>query len=338
MSTLPDLANWANLTIEERQLLVTADREAHPYNAPDSQAKFTARATACRAILQPYVESLGQFEVLKAHNHQMRDSTDKWTHERIVSSVVYGLCGLLWVYEAPVVHHLIERHKAGEALELLRGDILRCWACGQASELTRLQGNTLTPLRYDHSKPLSNFDHIELSDCPIDPALPYSAEIDVPSGKMVMANHLSPLFKEIEDPHSEENNICYVWGRKNCTLEYAKQGYIEMNIGNCSCVMYQTNEAGTKFIIGESGCVRGRKEIASVCTDFRGYGIADLHLAMKNGLAAMQTDRPHMSFDIIACKPGRYRFTHRYHLCRDDKREIFTHVEWIGPCSTVTPT
>lgn len=330
-ATLPDIANWANLTIEERQLLVKANRDVRPYDDKEAQAKFSARYTVCFDILKPYVESLGQFKVLKAHKHQMRDSKDKWTHERIVDSIVRGMCSQLWIHEAPVAQHLINQHKAGETIELIGSEVLRCWACGESSGVIEMKGNTLRPLQFDRTKPLGCPALIELEDCPIDPKLPYSAEIDVPSGNMVMANHLSPLFKEVDDKYSEEMSINYVWGRKNTTLAYAKQGYIEMNIGNCSCCMYKMNNDGSKFVVGESECVKGRKQVADVCTDFWGYGVADLDLATKNGLAAMQKDRPHMHFNIIPCKPGRYRFTHRYHLCRNDKREIFTHIEWVSP-------
>jgi hypothetical protein len=328
-STLPDITNWANLTIEERQLLVKADRDKRPVDDKEAQAWFSLRFNACEAIIKPYVESLGQFKVIKAHKHAMRDYKDKWAHDQIVSSIVHAMLGRLWIYEATVAQHLIDQHKAGEMIELIGCEVLRCYSCGKHSHIVEMKGNTLKPLQYDETKPFPCFDHVELEDCPIDAKLPYSAEIDIPSGKMVMANHLSPLFKEVDEKYSEEMSINYVWGRKNTTLAYAKQGYIEMNIGNCSCRMYKMNNTSSKFVVGESDCVKGRKEVANVCTDFWGYGIADLDLAMKNGLEKMQKDRPHMSFDVIPCKPGRYRFTHRYHLCRDSKREIFTHIEWI---------
>ena len=331
--TIPDIDNWANLTKEERKLLGELDRNAHPFKAPGAQETFNARYNACEAILKPYVESLGQFKILKAHKHAIRDSKTDWVHERLVERLVRAMCTGLQIYAAPVVHHLIAQHKAGETLKLRSGDVLRCYSCGATSHIIEMKGNTLTPFQYDRVTRPRSFKHLELDTCPIDPKLPYSAEIDIPSGKMVMANHLSPLFKEIEDKHSEEKSINYLWGRKNCTLEYAKQGYIEMNVGNGSCCMYQTNREGSKFIIGESSCVRGRKEVASVCTDFWGYGIADLDLAMTNGLEAMQKANPCSRFDIVPCKPGRYRFTHRYHLCGRDGNEIFTHIERIGDVS-----
>lgn len=331
---IPDINNWANLTREERILVAEINRKENPHDAPDAQAKFRLRYDACEAIIRLYVESLGQFEVLKAHKHTIRDSETKWVHERLVDRLTRSMVGSLWLYEAPVVHHMITQHKAGEAIRLTQGEVLRCPVCGDVSHIIELKGNTLTPFQYDMSKKLGSRGDIEMEDCPIDATLPYSAAINIPSGKMVMANHLSPLFNEIEDKYAEEKSINHLWGRKNCTLEYAKQGYIEMNIGNCSCRMYQTNREGSKFIVGESECVRGRKEVANVCTDFRGYGIADLDLATKNGLEAMKKDNPYSSFDVIDCKPGRYRFTHRYHLCRDDKREIFTNIAWVGPCIT----
>jgi hypothetical protein len=260
----------------------------------------------------------------------MSDSKEKWYHEHLVESIVHAMVGRLWVMQPPVVQELIDKHKAGETIELIGCEVLRCWACGESSSIIEMKGNTLKPLQYQHPGSLKDFRHVELDECPIDPKLPYSVEINIPSGEMVVANHFSSLFDEIKDRYSAEKSINFLWGRKNCTEEYAKQGYIEMNIGNCSCRMYQMNKAGTKFVMGASDCVRGRKPVANVCTDFWGYGITDRQLALKNGLEAMMKDRPHMDVDVVKCKPGRYRFTHRYHLCREDERGIYTHIEWVG--------
>lgn len=329
---IPDIANWAHLTIEERQALVRADRDDRPIGDKDAQERFNVRYNACKAFLEPYVKGLGQFRVIKAHKHAIRDTKDKWIHERVVDSIVHAMTGRLWIMELPVAQYLIDQHRAGETIELIGCEVLRCWSCGTASSIIEMTGNTLKPLRYKPGRSFLDFSHVELEDCPIDPKLPYSVEIDIPSGEMVVSNHLSPLFEEIKDRHSEGKSINHLWGRKTCTEEYAKQGYIEMNIGNCSCRLYKMNKDSSKFVMGESDCVRGRNEVANVCTDFWGYGIADHELAKKNGLAQMTKERPHQSFDIVPCKPGRYRFTHRYHLCRDEERGIFTHIAWVGPC------
>lgn len=331
-TALPNIEDWATLSEADRTLLARAENADRPDDEEKAKAQFSARYEACEAVIKPYIESLGQFKVVQTHKHAMSDSGAGWGHENLVSSIVHAVIERCWPMAAPVARYWIDQHKAGETMEI-HGEMLRCWSCGEKASIWEMTGNVLKPLRYDRAKPLRDFSHIELGECPIDPTLPYSVEIDVPSGKMVVANRLSPLFKEIEDKYSEEKCVNYLWGRKNCTEEYARQGYVEMNIGNCACRMFRMDPEGSKFVMGDYECASGHEEVASVCTDFWGYGIADFDLAVKNGLAKMQEDRPHMDFNIVECKPGRYRFTHRYHLCREDGTDIYTYIELVGPCT-----
>lgn len=318
------LADWANLTKEQRIELSKEERLRRPTDEKLEAAYFHEKYDTCQRMFEEYLNTLGPFEVVAGHGHTI-DVTSKRAREDLIERLSAYLTGGLLIMEPPVVRYTIAQHQAGETLQA-HGEALRCSSCGEHSHIVEITGTKLRPLVYERDP--HGLGHVEFSECPIDPTQPYSVEIDIPSGEMIVANHLAQLFDEIKDKYAERNSINYVWGRKNCTEEYAKQGYIEMNIGNCSCELFQMNAERSKFIMGDSDSVSGRRTVARVCTDFWGYGIADHEDAKRRGLA---TKMPDLEYSIVRCVPGRYRFIHRYHLLRSGLSDdgIYTYIERV---------
>jgi hypothetical protein len=169
---------------------------------------------------------------------------------------------------------------------------------------------------------------------------PYSVEIDIPSGTMMLANRFYGFDEwEGEDPkqkYSNEYNICQVYGCKKTTELNASKGMINMNIGNCGCDMFQTDETKTKFMVGyDYSEVESEFEaytkVGEVITDYWGYHIMDADKVSELGLEYEQDD-----IHKVECVAGRYRFTHRYHLLtEDDDACVYTEIERIGDVSDV---
>jgi hypothetical protein len=196
----------------------------------------------------------------------------------------------------------------------------------------------------------------------------YSIELDIPSGEMVIGNVLHKWFNYYEthpdeDRYSSRFCINQLHGRKIMSERQASIGTADFNIGNHACVMYQTDSAGEKFMIGadddfdngeeEIRMFPNHKIVGDVCTDYWGYYIVDrAELEKRAGPDEITEDEcdyfrekglhnikiksyEYGKFFVVKCKPGRYRFTHRYHLCgwktgKDDKDIVFTNIEWIG--------
>ena len=262
-----------------------------------------------------YLKSIGDLRMTGKNGH------DVWlgnSQELMISEISRAM----WVLERSFKENVIEKHKSGGDLEFFSIDLMTCHLCGQHCGSATLIGNELKIYKYREKR------HVGLEKCEINGSEPYTVEIDIPSGEMVVANELRDLFPKLNTldryPHYSLNCL---GGRKHCTEWYAQHGYVEMNVGNCSCVMYQTNKTADKFVIGATNCVVGKKEVADVCTGFWGYGVTDYALAVKNGLGKLKADNPYSDYEIVHCKPGRYRFAHEYHLHEDDgSRYIYTRI------------
>jgi hypothetical protein len=191
----------------------------------------------------------------------------------------------------------------------------------------------------------------------------YSIELDIPSGKMLVTNVLhqwfNPWVGDMKDQkYKQENNICHLHGQKRDTERQASNGCGEFHISNCGCDMYQMDGTAEKFVMGfgyweddeaEHNYFddNGGIQVADVCTGYWGYYMVDLDEFLRRAgpdelemPKRIDTDRmnecilksrPNMTAAIVKCVPGRYRFTHRYHLVREsDKGKTYTTIERIG--------
>lgn len=212
--------------------------------------------------------------------------------------------------------------------------------------------------------------------CPLSDGLkPYDVYIDIPSGEMLLANVVHGYDFYDEDSNDKNGvsryNTFYSLnndaGKQNQAVAHSEQGSIQLCIGNCSCEMFQVDDSGEKFIVGDGfyGEEWDYKEIpksytrvGDVCTDWWGYCVVDKKEFVKRQgdtlkslkKSKYQGDFPKRTrYDIeysnqrhtrtgfvIKCKAGRYRFRHQY-LCKRDDPRVYTYVERVGDCGGELP-
>lgn len=250
----------------------------------------------------------------------------------------------------------------------------RCQTCGEGHFHLRINrpAKTLDVIRTAYRRnPGSKWgsDRIVIDeDCLYKDGFPeYSVEINVPSGKMILANHLHPVYCWYkEEPYNEdmhfqqEYSINQLAGRKRVTEAMASIGCVELNVGNCACEMFSVDGRNDEFVVGawlsETGKEYGvkdsshdprrYKQVGDVCTDFWGFYICDHADFLKrvgdddlgpeterDGMIWQESKTMDRELGIIPCEPGRYRFTHRYHLLEDDKAQIYTRITRVGECT-----
>jgi hypothetical protein len=166
-------------------------------------------------------------------------------------------------------------------------------------------------------------------------------ELNIPSGRMAVANDLRNLFPIVGD-----YNINSRKGMLQTSMKYAEAGMAHGFVGNTCPGVYRTKKDATKFIIGcssydEDGSDESRKEpggrsavrVGGVCTDLWWYSVVDGDELERR--LAKYGDNPRRGgpdVDYIECKPGVYRFTHVYHMIdRDDfsKPQVYCTIERV---------
>lgn len=195
-----------------------------------------------------------------------------------------------------------------------------CGECGAFLKIT-FDGSTL------------RFQGPNEEPCPHPDGLPeYSFEIEVPSGRLVVANDLRSHFKEAEDEDvlDMETHI----GSKLITLAYAKFGMAYAFVGNSCPGVYQIGQ--DRYTIAVSSSEEGKfinpegERVARICTDLWWYSLADEDLLKKRGYKPKKKNGD----PVLTVTPGRYRFTHRYHLCDHESRtasQIYATFERVTP-------
>ncbi len=168
---------------------------------------------------------------------------------------------------------------------------------------------------------------------------PIIFELNVPSGKMVVANDLRNLF-----PVLGNHNIHQPQGILLTVQDHAKIGVAHCHVGNTCPGMYkcenQKYPANTQFIIGNSG--KGNKHpyfdpedqtdcVARISTDLWWYSICDADEFVKRTGESLEKSLKDYDAEIVSCVPGVYRFEHVYHLLHKKKYDsdlpsIYTYI------------
>lgn len=153
----------------------------------------------------------------------------------------------------------------------------------------------------------------------------YEIELNVPSGKFVVANDLRDYFPIIGDYNVNKTICC-----KQTSEKYAQAGMAYMNVGNTCPGMFRINDGS--FVIGtvssrNQNPVKGSHRVAGICTDLWWYSIVDYDQFL------IRAKREPGNYEqIVTCKPGVYRFKHQYHLVRDNnytRADIYSFIDWI---------
>lgn len=178
--------------------------------------------------------------------------------------------------------------------------------------------------------------------CPHPDGLITEWELNVPSGKIVVANDLREWFQPESDGHDINKRI----GTHLQTLEYAKVGMSHGFVGNTCPGIYRNGE--DKFVIGnyQDEIWTGKdyvpnpepapwgEEVAGIITDLWWYSIVDLD-EMERRFAHYNPDADFQEFlsdsyvHVVDVKPGVYKFVHPQGTNRDAQLVEFATFEWV---------
>lgn len=201
----------------------------------------------------------------------------------------------------------------------------RCSYCGEDDFETETNGTTV---------------RIAGPRCKFPEGLPPTEwELNVPSGKLVVANDLRDLFPLPED---EDFDINGAMGCRQTTLAYAANGMSHAFVGNSCPGVYACSDGtykiantpadekwdGKKYVPVKPAPKFDGKSVANICTDLWWYSICD-HDEFKKRLKHFK-QKDDFRADIVNVKPGVYRFRHNEGRSHDGPEEcVYTRFEWV---------
>jgi hypothetical protein len=169
---------------------------------------------------------------------------------------------------------------------------------------------------------------------------PTEWELNVPSGKLVIANDLRALFPLQNDQFDVNTYL----GCRQTTLAYAAVGLAHGFVGNTCPGVYRCSGDtfkvanppqkeewdGKKYVAIDPPRSFEGTRVAGICTDLWWYSIAD-HNEVKRRCKRFQRKITDFNVETIDVKPGVYRFSHdegtRLHEGPDER--IYTRFEWV---------
>ncbi len=177
-----------------------------------------------------------------------------------------------------------------------------------------------------------------------DGLLPNEWELNVPSGKLVVANDLRKLFPLAEDADFDVNTNL---GCRQTASAYAAIGLSHAFVGNTCPGVFRCKN-GTYKIASEPSEDRWDNEkkeyvlldpkpefdgerVAGICTDLWWYSICD-HDEFTRRCKRFKPRKRDFGIKIVDVEPGVYRFRHNDWKEDDASGEtIYTWFEWIRP-------
>lgn len=194
----------------------------------------------------------------------------------------------------------------------------RCPSCGESNLGMETNGQVM---------------RVQGSGCPFPEGLPLTEwELNVPSGKIVVANDLRRIFPIL----SNDFDIGTGFGCRATSLAYAAIGLSHAYVGN-TCPKVFKGIDGTFTIANssyeeEDESTSPKEEgdrVASICTDLWWYSICDqdeFKLRCKHFQVKAKTFRT----QVVTLKPGVYRFTHDERATPSDNGTcLYTRFEWV---------
>jgi hypothetical protein len=175
--------------------------------------------------------------------------------------------------------------------------------------------------------------------CPYPDGILTEWELNVPSGKIVVANDLRKWF-----PVDGSYDVNTVIGCHLTTLAYAKIGMAHGFVSNTSPGVYRTDSG---FVIGsyyedwdeededienienEVPCPWG-ESVASICTDLWWYSIADAdELERRRQHYTPDESSEEMKWDVVDVRPGVYKFRQKQGINCDAPVVEYATFEWV---------
>lgn len=192
--------------------------------------------------------------------------------------------------------------------------------CGECAERITISTNGVS---WKNDKP-----------CPYPLGLgPTIFELNVPSGKMVVANDMRKLFPVIRD-----YSINHAIGILKTEMAYAEVGMAHCFVGNSSPGMYRM-QGTDRFVIGPKGLSLRQnpkwaakdksRQVAGICTDLWWFSICDYDEFVKRNKSKPLNEH---GYETVSCKPGVYQFKHVYRSCDHDaydSPQIYTYIKRI---------
>lgn len=168
---------------------------------------------------------------------------------------------------------------------------------------------------------------------------PNEWELNVPSGKLVVANDLRDWFPS---PQGDRFDINNTKGTRASTDAYASVGLSYAYVGNTCPAVYELGEGSFKISSGsydededEPVDPKEGKQVASICTDLWWYSICDFD-EFKQRSRQFKLKQRDARAEIIRVKPGVYRFRHFDEVDRDAPGEtVFSVFEWVREADSV---
>jgi len=183
-------------------------------------------------------------------------------------------------------------------------------------------------------------------DCPLPKGFePNEWELNVPSGKIVVANDLRKWFP-LPEGDDEIESVNGVLGCRKTSWAYAAIGMSHASVGNTCPNVYRmaegkykiANEPPDEYWDGKNYVPYKRRpkfegeKIANICTDLWWYSLCDLEefdRRAKRFKGSLKDARA----TVIDVKPGVYRFRHDDEARNDDGRAgretLFATFEWV---------
>jgi len=185
-----------------------------------------------------------------------------------------------------------------------------CPLCGEDInlEFNGTQVRAISPCRYEHG------------------VAPHEVTLNIPSGKMVVANDLRDIFRTIGD-----YDVNTTAGCNDTTDKYAEVGMFHAFVGNTCPAMFRKGKAKNgkyqSFSIGTHRASEDR-QVAGICTDLWWVSIADYDSFIAGGGKVVESYH-----EVVDCVPGIYRFKH-YYTSHGGDHKVFTEIDRIGEVTT----
>jgi hypothetical protein len=170
---------------------------------------------------------------------------------------------------------------------------------------------------------------------------PTEWELNVPSGKLVIANDLRGLFPLPED---EDFDINTTMGCRLTALAYAANGMAHAFVGNSCPGVYKCGDGmfkivnppsdekwdGKKYVKVTPAPEFDGERVAGICTDLWWYSICD-HAEFKRRCKYFKSKATDFDVKVVNVKPGVYRFRHNEEARRHEGPEecVYTRFEWV---------
>jgi hypothetical protein len=157
-------------------------------------------------------------------------------------------------------------------------------------------------------------------------------ELNVPSGKLAVANDLRRLFPL---PDGDDFDVNTILGCRQTALAYAANGMSHASVGNTCPGVYQCGDGLFKIATEPYEDVKPRpkfegKRVAGICTDLWWYSICD-YAEFERRCKRFKQKAKDFRVETVTVKPGVYRFRHDEEARRlDGPGEcVFARFEWV---------